>query len=191
MKFFRKHIVENEIISVLKIPPFSYMMISEFFSQLAFNMQHFILIVVIYKLTHSNTAVSGLILSLTIPSIVFSLFSGVLVDRWNKKKVLFFSNLLRGFIILPFLIYNLHIGIIYFLTFLIAIATQFFIPAESSIIPSLVPRRLIFPANAVFSLGIYGTILFGYILAGPMLLALGRENSILLLSLFFFLLDNY
>ena len=187
MKFFKKHIVGNDIFSVLRIKPFSYMMLSEFFSQLAFNMQHFVLIFIIYALTHSNTAVSGIILSFTIPAIMFSLITGVYVDRWSKKAVLYYTNLFRGILLLPFLIPNLHIGFIYTLTFLIAVATQFFLPAESAIIPNLVPQKLILPANAIFSLGIYGTILTGYILAGPILLILGKTYTIILLAMLFFI----
>lgn len=175
-----------DILRVLRIRPFFFMMLSEFFSQLAFNMQHFVLIFIIYSLTHSNTAVSGMILSFMIPAVLFSVITGVYVDRWNKKKVLVYTHLIRGFLLLPFLIPNLHLGLIYTLTFLIAIVTQFFIPAESAIIPGLVPKNLIIPANAVFAFGIYGSTLIGYVFAGPMLLFFGRTNTIIfLISLFF------
>lgn len=186
MQFFKKHIAGNDIFRVLQVKPFSFMMLSEFFSQLAFNMQHFVLIFIIYTLTRSNTAVSGLILSFTIPAILFSLISGVYVDRWKKKTVLLYTNLIRGILLLPFLISNLHLGFIYTFTFLIAVTTQFFLPAESAIIPNLVDKKLILSANAIFSLGIYGTMISGYILAGPTLLLLGKSYTIVLLSLLFF-----
>lgn len=187
MRFFKKAIVGNDIFRVLRIRPFTYMIFSEFFSQLAFNMQHFVFIFIIYTLIRSNTAVSGLILSFTIPAILFSVVAGVYVDRWSKKKVLFFTNLIRGVLLLPFLIPNLHIGLIYALTFLIAVSTQFFLPAESAIIPTLVPKKLILSANAIFSLGIYGTILTGYILSGPILLLLGKTYTIVALATLFFI----
>lgn len=186
MRFVRKHIFGNDIVNVLKIPSFSYMMLSEFFGQLAFNMQHFVLIFLIYQLTQSNTAVSILVLSFTIPAIAFSLICGAYVDRWNKKSVLFYANIARGILLLPLLLLGFHLGVIYALSFLIAIATQFFLPAESAIIPTLVPKKLILSANAVFSLGIYTTIFAGYILAGPILLLLGKTNTIAVLIFLFF-----
>ena len=100
--------------------------------------------------------------------------------------MLFLTNLIRGMLLLAFLIPNLSIGIIYTLTFFIAVATQFFIPAESAIIPSLVPQRLIISANAVFTFGIYATMLMGYILSGPILLILGQTYTILFLAVLFF-----
>ena len=187
MEVFKKTLRGNDIVRVLAIRSFSFMMISEFFSQLAFNMQHFVLIFVIYELTLSNTAVSGVILSFTIPAILFSLIGGVYVDRWNKKRVLFMTNLLRGVFLIPFFLADLHVGLIYAFTFLIAVATQFFIPAEGAIIPNLVSRSLLFPANAVFSFGIYITTLLGYILSGPVILLLGKTNTFIFLSALFFI----
>lgn len=175
-----------DILRVFRIRPFFFMICAEFFSQLAFNMQHFVLIFVIYSVTHSNTAVSGMILSFMIPSVLLSIFAGVYVDRWNKKKILISAHIIRAMLLLPFLIPNLHLGFIYFLTFLIAIITQFSIPAESAIIPQLIPKNLIIPANAVFAFGIYSSMLLGYIFSGPMLLFFGKTNTIIfLISLFF------
>lgn len=186
MELVKKAIVGNDILRVIRIRPFLFMMISQFFSNLAFNMQHFVFIFIIYGLTRSSTAVSGLILSFTIPAVLFSVVSGVHVDRWDKRKVLFITNLIRGLLILPFLIFDIHIGFIYTLTFLIALTTQFFLPAGSAIIPVLVPRRFIMSANSILYLVVYASMLLGYILAGPFLLLLGKTYTIILLSLLFF-----
>jgi len=88
-------------------------------------------------------------------------------------------------LLLPFLIPNLHLALIYTLTFLIAVVTQFFAPAESSIIPSLIPKKLIVSANAVFSFNIYSSMLIGYIFSGPALLLFGRTYTIVLLIVLF------
>lgn len=175
-----------DILRVLRIRPFFFMMSAEFLSQLAFNMQHFVLIFIIYGITHSNTAVSGMILSFMIPAVFLSVFSGVYVDRWNKKKVLLYTHFIRAALLLPFLIPNLHLGFIYVLTFLIAVVTQFYIPAESAIIPKLIPKKLIISGNAVFAFGLYGSILIGYIFSGPILLLLGKTYTIAFLILLFF-----
>lgn len=187
METLKKAVKGNDVLQVLAIKPFALMMLSEFFSQVAFNMQHFVLIFIIYSVTRSNTAVSGMILSFMVPAVLFSVISGVYVDRWNKKKVLLMTHLIRAALLLPFLIPNLHLGLIYAFTFLIAVTTQFFVPAESSIIPQLVPRKLIVSANAAFSFGIFGIMLVGYVLSGPALLLLGRTNTIILLIFLFFI----
>ncbi len=187
MEFVKKVIVGNDILQVVRIRPFLLMMLSQFFSQLAFNMQHFVLIFIIYGLTRSNTAVSAVILSFTIPAVLFSLISGVHVDRWDKRKILFSTNIIRGILILLFLVPGLHVGFMYTLTFLIALATEFFIPASSAITPLLIPRKLIMSANSILYLGVYGTIFMGYILAGPLLILLGKTYTIFLLASLFFI----
>ena len=187
METVKRSVVKSDLLSVLRIPSFFFMMASEFFSQFAFNMQNFVLIFIIFSLTHSNTAVSGIILSFMIPAVLLSVFTGVFVDRWKKKEVLFLTNLIRGILLLGFLIPHVNVSIIYLLTFFIAVATQFFVPAESAIIPSLVPQRLVISANAVFTFGIYATMLMGYVLSGPTLLILGQFYTIIFLASLFFI----
>jgi len=185
MDVLKKKVLGNEVLQVLGIRSFLFMMLSEFFSQLAFNMQHFVLIFIIFGVTHSNTAVSGMLLSFIVPSVLLSVIAGVYVDRWNKKKVLLNGHLIRATLLLPFLIPNLNLAFIYTFTFLIAVVTQFFGPAESSIIPSLIPKKLIVSANAVFSFSVYTSMLIGYVFSGPVLLLLGKTYTIVfLISLF-------
>jgi len=187
MEFFKRSIRENDIVQVLKIRSFLFLMLSEFFSQVAFNMQHFVIIFIIYEITKSNTAVSGLILSFIIPAVIFSFIAGVYVDRWEKRKVLLATNVIRGILILLFFLAGTNIALMYLLTFLIAVTTQFFLPAEAPMIPLLINKNLLVAANAVFAIGIYSTIFIGYIFSGPALIFLGRTNTFLFLALFFFI----
>lgn len=187
MEILRQKISNNEILQVLRNKSFFFLILSEFFSQIAFNMQNFVIIFIVYRMLRSNTAVSGIILAFTLPALFFSILAGVFVDQWNKKKVLFTTNVIRGVLLLFFLIPNLHISFIYLLTFLMSTTTQFFLPAESAIIPLLVGKSLLLPANAVFAVGVYSTILIGYIGSGPLLLFFGKTITFLGLSAFFFI----
>lgn len=187
MDILKKAIKNNDLVQVLRIRPFLFLMISEFFSQIAFNLQNFVLIFIIYQITRSNTAVSGVILSFTLPAIFFSVLAGVYVDRWDKRKVLFITNFIRASILLLFLIPNLPLGAIYLFTFLLAVTTQFFVPAESAVIPLLVNHNLLVSANSIFAAGIYSTILIGYVSAGPTLLLLGKNYTFIFLALLFFI----
>ncbi|MDO8657735.1 MAG: MFS transporter [Candidatus Levybacteria bacterium] len=187
MEVIKQTFRQNDIVRVLKIRPFFFLMLSEFFSQIAFNMQHFVIIFIIYEITKSNTAVSGVILSFIIPAIIFSFIAGVYVDRWNKKKVLLFTNLIRGVLILLFLFSTTNIALMYVLTFLIAISTQFFLPAEAPMIPLLVEKKFLVSANAVFAVGIFSTVFIGYIFSGPALIFLGRTNVFIFLAVLFFI----
>lgn len=175
----------NPFLKVLSISSFSYLLISEFFSQFAMNLLNFILLIVVFQLSGSNIAVAGVVLSFTIPSIVFGILAGVYVDRWNKKNVLVYTNVLRALAALPLIFISSELFIIYVLSFLISLITQFFIPAETPIIPLLVPKKNLITANAFFSMGIFGSIIIAYALSGPLLLFFGKTNVFILITILF------
>lgn len=177
--------MKNPTIAALSIRPFAFLWIAEVFSQLAINMMNFILIIVAYNLTSSNAAVSGIVLAFTIPAILFGILAGVYVDRWNKKTVLFVTNILRAGLLLSLIFFHTNLVLLYSITFVTYLVTQFFIPAETPMIPLVVPRRLLLSANALFGIGIFGSVLLAYALSGPLLLFFGEHDIFLLLGLFF------
>ena len=176
---------KNPLIQTLRIPSFFFLVISEFFSQFAMNLLNFILLIVAFQLSSSNLAVAGVVLAFTLPSIFFGVIAGVYVDKWNKKNVLVYTNVLRALTVFPLIYFSHELAIVYFLTFLVALATQFFVPAETPIIPHLVPRKLLISANAIFSMGIYGSIIVAYALSGPLLLLLGQIKVFIFITLLF------
>lgn len=180
--------MNNYLLRVLSIRPFFFLFLAEIFSQVAMNMTNFILIIVAFELTKSNTAVSLIVLSFTIPNIIFGILAGVYVDRWDKKRVLFLANITRAFLLLLLaFLFSSNILFIYVLSFAIAIATQFFIPAETPMIPILVKKNLLMSANSLFGMGLYGSILIAYALSGPVLLFFGKISAFFVLALLFFL----
>jgi len=178
---------ENLIIKTLRIRPFSFLIISEFFSQFSMNLFNFALLIVVFSIAKSNTAVSGVVISFTIPSLIFGILAGVLVDRWNKKSVLFSTNIIRALLVFPLVFFHQNIFLIYSITFGVSIITQFFIPAETPIIPLLVRKDLLLSANALFGMGIYISIFLAYALSGPLLLIFGQKNIFVFLAILFLL----
>jgi MFS family permease len=170
---------------------FLYLWIGEVFTQVSINILNFFLILVVFKLTHSNTAVSGVVLSFTIPAILFGSIAGVYVDHWNKKKVLILTTVIRALLILlmvPFV--NNHIAI-YIITFLISVVSQFFIPAETPMIPLVVKKSHLLEANALFGLGIFGSVLIAYILSGPLLIFAGQTYTLVILAVLLFIAAGF
>ncbi len=151
------------------------------------NLFNFALLIVVFSVANSNSAVSGVVLSFTIPSIIFGILAGALVDRWNKKYVLLMTNILRALIVFPLAFFHSNLLIIYLATFGVSVVTQFFIPAETPIIPLLVKKNLLLSANALFGMGIYASIFLAYALSGPLLFIFGKANIFILLTVFFLL----
>ena len=177
--------MNNRMLAVLSIKPFFFLWLAEIFSQIAQNMVNFVLIIVAFKIAQSNTAVAGIVLSFTVPAILFGILAGVYVDRWNKKNVLLTTNIIRTFLLISLAVLPLSLPFIYVLSFAISVVTQFFIPAETPIIPLLVNKKLLLSANALFGMGIYGSVLVAYALSGPFLVFFGERYVLLILAFFF------
>jgi len=108
-----------------------------------------------------------------LPAVVFSLVAGVLVDRWHKRTVLISTNALRIVICLAFVALDEYVSALILLTLLFSSISQFFGPAESSTIPSLVSRRQLISANGLFQLTLTGSQFIGMVILSPLLLKLG------------------
>lgn len=151
-------------------------------SQIAVNMFGFILLIRVYQSTLSNTAVSGMVLAIGIPSIVIGILAGGVVDQLDKRKVLIWCNVLRALVLLAFFPLFTYVPAIYLLAFLFSFITQFFIPAEAPYIPSLVKQVDILPATSLFSFSLYVSTILGFILSGPALLIFGPAYVFIFLA---------
>jgi MFS family permease len=173
---------KNHIFRAFSEKSFVMLWLGEVFTQISINLFNFFLLLVVYSLTKSNTAVAGVVLSYTIPAILFGVVAGVYVDRWPKKKVMYGANILRALLLLLLIFFHSNLLAIYIISFFISVLTQFFIPAESPMIPLVVNKKQLFSANALFGMGLYGSILIAYILSGPLLLHFGKITVLLLLA---------
>lgn len=179
--------MKTHIFRALSEKAFFNLWIGEIFTQVSINIFNFFLILIVFKITHSNTAVSGVVLSFTVPAILFGSVAGVLVDRWSKKKILILTNILRGILLLALIFYLDNLLVIYTISLIVSLLTQFFIPAESPMIPLTVRREHLLSANALFGMGIFGSILFAYALSGPLIILIGSIKTLIFLAIILFL----
>jgi MFS family permease len=120
--------------------------------------------------------VSSVMVSFTIPAILFGSLAGVFIDRWSKKWVLVGTNLLRGGMVLAIpVLLELASGAkaafwgLLAVTFLVSTFTQFFTPAEQSAIPLIVDKNQLLAANSLYTTTIMGALILGFALGEPML----------------------
>ncbi len=140
---------------------------NQFCLQLSYSMTNFALILWVYELSKRNTVVSLLVLTISVPSILFGTFAGVIADRVNRKKIIQITDIFLAVLFLCFWFAHNSLGYIFLLAFLISMVSQFFLPAEAATIPTIVPKDLLVKANSLFSLTIYASLIVGYSLAGP------------------------
>lgn len=175
--------MKNDTFGALSEKPFLYLWIGEIFTQIPTHLFNFLLILIVFKITNSNTAVSGAVLSFTLPAIFFGSIAGVYVDRWDKKKVLIVSNVLRAILMIILLFFLENLFMIYFISLLVTILVQFFIPAETPMIPLAVKEKNLLSANALFGMAIFASILVAYVLSGPILIFFNPQIAVFMLAI--------
>lgn len=139
----------------------------------------------IWQTTGSNTAVGTLLVVSAVPGVLFGSLAGAYVDRWDTKKTIVVTNLVRAFLITLFAFTLSNPFSVYPLIFLLSLATQFFVPAEASSIPRLVKKETLISANSLFALSFTLASAIGFLLSTPALRLLGVQGTILAAFLFF------
>ncbi len=128
----------------------------------------------VYAATHSASAVSLAVASMFVGGLLISLWAGVLVDWFDRKKILIFADLARAVLValIPPLM-KINIWLVYVDLAFISVATAFFRPAMFAVIPAVVSRRDLLPANSFFTAMDTGTEILGPALAGIIALRYG------------------
>lgn len=100
---------------------------------------------------HSPVVQSLSFIAVIAPGLVLGPFAGVLVDRWDRRRVMLIADVLRGgiaLLLIPAVAtgqYWSALGI----TFLGACVAQFFNPARGAMVPRVVPPEQLLQANSL------------------------------------------
>jgi len=103
--------------------------------------------------------------------LLFGLPAGVLVDRWDRRRVMIVADLVRAALVLGGLLVRdaQTIWILYVVGFTVSVASRFFFPARSALIPALVAENELVAANGLSQLTETAALLAGPALAGFMI----------------------
>lgn len=156
--------------SLFRNPRFLRIWISEAIAQTTNTALQFVLLILIVEKTHSSIAVSGLILSLAAPPVLFGLISGVLVDRWDKRTVMLLTILARALLTASLLVADFSLASIYGVAFLTATMGQFYLPAAQASVPTYVSRRQLLSANSLSQTTLAMSQLLGMLMLAPLML---------------------
>lgn len=137
----------------LRSPSFRLLFVGQIVSQAGDYILYIALPVWLYSLTGSPAAAGSIFLALTLPQLLVSPFAGVFVDRWDRRRTMLTMDLLRALLVAGlFLVRSVESAwLIFVLAFAISCASRFFMPARSALLPRLVPREHLGPANAAIS----------------------------------------
>jgi MFS family permease len=123
--------------------------------------------ILVFRETQSALAVGLVLMASAVPSLVFGLIAGVFVDRFDRKKIMIASDVLRALLVasIPFAYAN-GIAWLYVIVVLNAAVAQFFDPAHESVIPEVADEEELASADAFLSISSFGSTAIGFAAAG-------------------------
>ncbi len=167
-------LASRDIWQALAVRNFMWLWIGSLGSSFAMNMQIIARGWLVYELTASPLDLGWVTMSFMVPTVLFSLYGGVLADRLPKKKVIVSAQGLNclATVVMAAIIFSGSVTFWDFLWFgffngtILALS----MPARQALVPELIPERLIFSAMGLNTTSwnlarIVGPALAGFLIA--------------------------
>lgn len=141
-----------------------------------------------YSPGREGLAVSLFVLSRVVPPMLISPIAGVLVDRFDRKRLLIWSNILRAIVVSGLLIAAQGaewLWLIYLLTILQFSISAVFEPGQSALLPSLVPAKDLILANTLVNITWSAMLALGGVAGSVVASLLGTQVAIIFDALSF------
>ena len=166
----------SRVESPLKNRNFVLLLVAQTISSFGDALTNLTLLILVNKLTGSTAAIATLSIVVAIPSIVFGLFAGVYVDKFNRKRIMLASDLIRGFIVLGLIFIHSkeNLLLMYLLSFLQAAVGTFFGPARGAVVQQILKPDQYMASNSMSQTGMILSSVTGAALAGVIV---GITNS--------------
>jgi DHA3 family macrolide efflux protein-like MFS transporter len=165
--------------SILRDPAFARLWFIQASTQVGGNMALYALTILVFATTRSNTAVSALVMSFLVPTVLLSAMAGVLVDRLNVRTALIVPNAVRTLLMLGLALAGANVALLLALNLGISLTTVVLTPAEASMIPRIVPKAQLETAMGVFNLTLQGSFAVGFAFLGPLLVTTAGPSFVL------------
>ncbi|MGI1796442.1 MFS transporter [Acinetobacter variabilis] len=182
--------IQPDAFAALRYRDFSIVTLNQFCLTLAILIQEIIVAYSLYQITKDPLTLGLIGLAEAIPFISLSLWGGYVADRFNKQTImkicLFFA------IPMPLILWSLfhYHGLgnlstsqlswgIYAVIFCLGTIRGFYNPSATSLKPFLIPRALYANGATWTTIGWQSGVIIGPMLGGFMLAFLGRETSLL------------
>ncbi len=179
----------SKFTEVLKNRSFFFLWVGQIISQLGDRLDQMALIGFIYLRSPGSSIEIAKILSFTIiPVFLIGPLAGVYVDRWDRRRTMYISDLLRAGLVLTipvFLFYTKNLLPIYLVIFTVFCIGRFFVPAKLAIIPDLVDAKDLLIANSLVNITGMIAAIVGFGISGILVEWLGAKSGFYLDSLSF------
>ncbi|WBL17225.1 MFS transporter [Sutcliffiella sp. NC1] len=159
-----------------------YILYTKALSDFGSFMDIIILNVLVYTATGSAVWMAAVMAARTIGGVVASLFSGILADRYNRRKIMIYTDFIRAAIILLLIPFPEPIMVVS-VAFLIGLLNTCFMVSFSSEIPQIFGQDKIVETNSLVARLTSISLVVGFIGAGIITELLGTNVTLLIDSL--------
>ncbi len=124
--------------------------------------------ILVYRLTGGSALSVGLMLMASAaPSLVVGLIAGVIVDRYDRRRIMIVADVMRAVLVclIPILV-SQNIIWLYVIVLLISTIGQFFDPAWESVLPEAAPDEELAAANSLMAISTFGSTAIGFAASG-------------------------
>lgn len=179
-------------VEVLKNRDFTCLLIGNFLRRSCFVLFSLQLIWFTIDLTNNSSwKLSIMVMSQTLPFILFGIFGGAFSDRHNKKKILYLSDLILAIIILAiplfYLIGQLNYIMLLIISTIITILNCFTDPAFRALLPEIVSEENLSTSNALIDSLQRGSNIILPALIGVLVILIGNVGIFYICSFLLFL----
>ncbi|MFB3825625.1 MAG: MFS transporter [Bryobacteraceae bacterium] len=138
----------------------------------------------VMQATGSGMVVSGVMLARAIPAVLAGPLAGVMLDRFDRRRIMLASDLVRVALALAFVITVRHpeAWLLYLLSALLMFASPFFTAGRAAILPSIAAPHELHTANSLTQTTQWATLAAGAMLAGWSVAKFGYEWAFLINS---------
>lgn len=172
--------ISQEYLRILKKRDFFVLTLTLLFGQIATGLFLITLVSSVFAQTGSNFGVSGVILSLSIPSFLLIVLAGFAADLVDRKKLIILANFSLAVVVFLILL-SIHIVFASIsLSFLYFAGNNFFFTAATAASAQLVKKTQLAVANSMFISTLAGGIIFGLFAGAVTIFLFGKLFTLVL-----------
>jgi MFS family permease len=173
--------------AVFRKRDFSLLWLAQLVSTIGSSLTDLAAAILVFRLTGSALSVGLMLMATAVPSLFVGLVAGVFVDRFDRKRIMIASDLIRAGLVvsIPFAVANGGLPWLYVIVLVNAGVAQFFDPAHESVVPDVASDEELAAANSFLSISSFGSTAIGFAAAGLLASAASIEVAFYLDALTF------
>jgi len=149
-------------------PNYRYTWMAQVVSEIGDYFNNIAVFALVMEKSGSGLVVTGVMLARAIPAVVAGPVAGVLLDRWDRRRIMIASDLVRAAIALGFVltVHQPRPWLLYVLSAGLMFASPFFTAGRASILPTIATTEQLHAANSLTQTTQWATLTVGTLLAG-------------------------